>query len=219
VRDPLVEPPWDAKKQHYQQSPVAQAYDQRRFPQGHDDPATRRKWRAVLKLLAGCDDIRTVLDLPCGTGRFTGRLVQHGFRVIHADISMPMLEASRTPAALPLRADADRLPLRDGAVDLVFSIRFLMHVHTDRRVEVLRELARVSRRWLLLDVRHHYAAGYWWKWARRKAGLRVKLPEFRYNMRRLHNELQQAGLTVRARAWITPGFSEKLLILCERKES
>jgi len=214
VRDPLVEPSWDAKKRHYQQPEVAREYDSVRFP---DDSATRRKWRAILKLLAP-HDIRTVIDVPCGNGRFTARLLGHGLRVVNADISLPMLKQAALPGAHCVRADADRLPFRDAAADLVLSIRFLMHVHTERRVDVLRELARVSNRFVLLDVRHHYAVGYWWKWARRRVGLRVKLPEFRYSLGRLRSELDAAGLRVAGRVWIAPGFSEKLLVLCERND-
>jgi len=88
---------------------------------------------------------RPALDLPCGYGRFTATLRGRGFTVVSADLSAEMARraAESTPAALV--ADANRLPFRSGAFDLVFSIRLFHHVHApESRAAILREFARVS---------------------------------------------------------------------------
>jgi ubiquinone/menaquinone biosynthesis C-methylase UbiE len=215
----MVEPTWESKQALYQRPEVVSGYDRRRFA---TDRATLRKWRVIRGMLARCGDVSTVLDVPCGTGRFTGRLAAHGLRVVAADLSLPMLAEARERHGAPLdavRCDAVRLPFADGAVDMVLCIRFLMHVPDHLTVPVLQELARVSRRWVLIDVRHLYAAGYWWKRLRRRLGLRVKLPPRRYTRSALAADLKEAGLTVWRQHWVTPGFSEKLLLLCEKTGS
>jgi ubiquinone/menaquinone biosynthesis C-methylase UbiE len=212
----MAEHTWESKQALYQRPDIVSSYDRRRFP---SDKSTLRKWRIIRRMLDERTDVQTVLDMPCGTGRFTGRLQEHGMRVVAADLSLAMLQEARGRHPSPLeavRGDAARLPLRDGAVDMVLCIRFMMHVPPEHRVAVMRELARVSRRWVLLDVRHLYSLGYWWKSLRHSAGLKVKTPVFRYTWRKLKADLAQAGLTIHRQAWLCPGFSEKLLILCEK---
>ena len=49
-----------------------------------------RKWAAIRQALSGPTEIRTNLDLPCGTGRFTGALAREGYEIIGSDISLEM---------------------------------------------------------------------------------------------------------------------------------
>lgn len=211
---------WQKKKLHYQDSKVVSAYDRRRFESLGSRRKTARKWRMILNSLGGADDIQTVLDLPCGTGRFTTRILEHGWKLINADISQPMLQAAREQAgdAAGLmgsaRMDAERLPLADASVDLVLSIRFLMHVPRDVRVAIYREYARVSRRYIVIDVRHNFCISLWWKRFRSRLGFRVKLPQ-RHSVRELEQEVKEAGLRVVRKAWNRPPLSDKLVLMCQ----
>jgi len=213
---------WDAKKSHYQSKAVVEAYDDRRFKGGLAGPKTERKWRMILAATRGLKDIGTVLDLPCGTGRFTSRILAHGWRLINGDISGPMLAKAREYAAGhanhigSARMSAERLPFPDASLDLVLSIRFLMHVPKDVRIRIFREYARVTRRWVVLDVRHKYCLNLWWKKFRRALGLRVKVPEHRYGNAELRADLGEAGLRIERKVWNWRPFSEKLVLLCEK---
>jgi malonyl-CoA O-methyltransferase len=67
-----------------------------------------------------------LLDLGCGTGFLTARLLMFTQPVIALDIALPMLQVTRTKLAdnasvRYLCADAERLPLAEKAVDRVFS--------------------------------------------------------------------------------------------------
>ena len=83
-------------------------------------------------------DAAVVLDLGCGPGQWTRELACHypTARCLGLDLSMAMLrEASRSPDTPPrhltpcnvqppihwLRGDAERLPVADNSLDLVFS--------------------------------------------------------------------------------------------------
>ena len=221
---------WRAKQEHYQDPRVVAEYDARRFSGAHQRGATRRKWRAMTRAL-GQDwpRVESVLDVPCGTGRFEPALLAAGKRVVGADLSVPMLAAAREAADLAfaaargttdralaglVRADALALPFADASFDLVLSIRFLFHVPRELRPKALRELARVSRRFVVVDVRHKYC---WTTWSKR---LRARLagrpaPSPRYSLAEIDADLAGAGLILRERAWIAPGFSEKMLLVCE----
>lgn len=215
-------PDWDAKKSHYQSEDVVQRYDDRRFKGGVAGPKSERKWRMILKAVEGLEGIRIVMDLPCGTGRFTSRILEHGWKLINADISHPMLAKAReytegSPSYLGgARMNAEHLPFADGTLDLIISIRFLMHVPKDVRIRIFREYARVCKRYVVLDVRHKYCINLWWKKFRRTLGFRVKVPEHRYNMRELEEDLAAAGLRAKRKVWNMPPFSEKLVLLCEK---
>jgi SAM-dependent methyltransferase len=214
-----MQPDWDQKKTHYQSNAVVDAYDDRRFKGGLAGPKSERKWRMILKAVRGIEGIETVLDLPCGTGRFTSRILEHGWRLINGDISGPMLAKAREYGRPGLvgsaRMNAEALPFADGSLDLVISIRFLMHVPKDVRIRIFREYARVSKRWVVIDVRHKYCVNLWWKKLRRALGMKVKVPEHRYSMSELRADLAQGGLSIRRKVWNWRPFSEKLVLLCE----
>ena len=111
--------------------------------------------------------VKTVVDLPCGTGRFTGHLARAGYQVVGSDISVEMMQqAAKLPSvqhaniAGYVRADAEALPFAAKSVDCLMSIRFLFHVDPETRRRMLREYGRVSRRWVIADYRHKYSFRY-----------------------------------------------------------
>ena len=82
------------------------------------------------------------LEIGCGTGNYAASVRALGWTPVGIDLSAGMLRHARgrLPAA---RADAGRLPLRDGCVPAVIAVM----VHTDMPgyPAVLREAARVLR--------------------------------------------------------------------------
>jgi len=133
---------------------------------------TRASWRAEQ---AALDDFlrrislpsgSSVLDVPVGTGRFLDSYARLGFHITGIDISPDMVAMSRRrAAALGLQSatfaigDATRLQLADQSVDLAVSVRFLNHLELDTVRSVVAELARVSRRFLIVHARIALAEG------------------------------------------------------------
>ncbi|MBK9975802.1 MAG: methyltransferase domain-containing protein [Planctomycetes bacterium] len=216
------EPDWEAKKRHYQRADVVEKYNKVRFKGGFHGRTTVKKWSMILRAVQGLQGISRVLDLPCGTGRFTQQIIEHGWKLVNADISMPMLRSAREVAEGnagligSARMDAEHLPFADGSLDLVISIRFLMHVPRSVRAGIFREYARISKRYVVLDVRHKYCLNTWFKHVRRLFSKKVKLPEHRYNMRELDEDIRAGGLRIVRKVWNAPPFSEKLVLLCEK---
>lgn len=91
-------------------------------------------------------DAATVLDVACGTGIVTMRLVGHGRRLIGIDRAEGMLALARTrlPGAVAC-GDATNLPIADESVDAVVMV-WLLHLLEAEQVETaIAEAARVLR--------------------------------------------------------------------------
>lgn len=211
------------KRDFYRSETVAEDYDFHRFSTPERQKRNARKWAAILKGLAKTENVRTILDLPCGTGRFTGALARQGYEVIGSDISIEMLhKAASIPdgrqPGIPgyVQANAEHLPLRDDAVDCVVSIRFMMHVDPATRVRMLREFRRVSRRWLVIDYRHKYTLRYVLTHTFGRLGL-GRPPLSRVSRADLEQEFRDAGFVIRdVIAVSTPLFSDKWIVVAER---
>jgi SAM-dependent methyltransferase len=130
-------------------------YERKRY-RSLDQRLVHRREEKILKscLKATGTAPGLALDVPCGYGRFTGLIEAEGLTPISSDYSPAMVR--RTLRRSPGRgfvADAKkRLPLKDNAVDMVFSMRFLQHVHdAAERGSILAEFGRVSRSWVLVS--------------------------------------------------------------------
>ena len=127
----------------YDTTEMAAVYDQGR---GHG-PAVLGQWmQTVAAYVEGSLDL--ILDLGCGTGRFTEALAaQFGAQVIGLDPSAKMLhqaKAKRNEKRVTyLRGGGEAIPLPDGSVDLVF-ISMVFHHFTNPRAAA-RECRRVLR--------------------------------------------------------------------------
>src|SRR3954468_1531858 len=141
---------YDYKRDFYRSSQVAEDYDFHRFSTPERQKRNTRKWAAIRKALSLTTGVRTLLDLPCGTGRFTGALAREGYEVVGSDISLEMLiKAATVEVGMEpgtggavrgyVQANDEHLPLRDDALDCVVCIRFMMHVDPATRVRMLRE--------------------------------------------------------------------------------
>ena len=143
-------------KEWYQADDVAEEYDDKRFSEGGAF-IDRREKEAVLSALGPVEDKR-ILEVACGTGRFTVMMAQQGADIIGLDISPAMLTQGRQKAKQVgvddhvefMRGDAARLPFPDDHFDAVFAMRFF-HL-ADRPVTFLRELRRVSKGQVFFDT-------------------------------------------------------------------
>jgi SAM-dependent methyltransferase len=156
-----------------------------------------------------------VLDIPCGTGRYTDWLLGRGYRVLGADIAAEMIRVARGKAGGAegvrgwMAADATRLPLRDKSVDAVLTVRLFHLVPNDVRPRIYRELARVCRGRLVLCFNCN-------KWALKHLGkrLRGRAPAWLLTRGELVRELMGAGLEVERIHSRGPIFSTFWAVTC-----
>jgi len=153
----------------YQENDIAEAYDDKRFTEG-GQYIDRREKEAVLDALAPIEDKR-ILEVACGTGRFTVMLADRGADIVGMDISEAMLEQGRKKAVAAgvdgnlsfMQGDAGRLPFPDDCFDAVFAMRFF-HLAPDPE-GFIAEMRRVSKRRVFFDTFNRYSTRSIYNWA------------------------------------------------------
>jgi ubiquinone/menaquinone biosynthesis C-methylase UbiE len=153
----------------YQADSVAEEYDAKRFSRG-GRLIDRREKEAVLEAVAPVED-REVLEIACGTGRFTAMLAERGADIVGLDISEAMLSQGREKARRAgvsdhiefMRGDAARLPFPDDHFDTVFAMRFFHLAPTPAKF--LAEMARVSRERVFFDTFNGASLRLLYNWA------------------------------------------------------
>ncbi len=140
----------------YQTDEVAEEYEEKRFSRG-GRLIDRREKEAVLDAIAPLQD-KNVLEIACGTGRFTVMLAERGADIVGLDISAAMLQQGRQKARSAgvsdhlefMRGDAGRLPFPDDHFDVVFAMRFF-HL-ADTPATFLSEMRRVAKEQVVFDT-------------------------------------------------------------------
>jgi 2-polyprenyl-3-methyl-5-hydroxy-6-metoxy-1,4-benzoquinol methylase len=143
---------WDPVT-HYKDIAVAERYDRERFSR-----ATGRMFNALEKvhIRRAFKDVprdATVMDLPCGTGRFAEVLLEQGFKVTGIDISPAMLHVAQRK----VQRFGDKFETRVADVrelakqeqkryDVALCARVLMHFPLEEQITFLRSVAALTRR-------------------------------------------------------------------------
>ena len=167
---------------------------------------------------------KRILEVGAGSGRDSAGLAEHGATAFMLDYSMASLtvarDVSRRAGIAPhlVRADALRMPFRDGVFDVVFHQGLLEHFRDPRpllneNVRVLRPdallLVDVPQRFHLYTVLKHIliAMGKWF------AGW-----ETEFSIGELERLMRQSGVRIVRRygGWMIPGLfyrSTRLVLL------
>jgi ubiquinone/menaquinone biosynthesis C-methylase UbiE len=147
----------------------------------------RNEQRLLRRLLKGiaAEDSRLgeglALDLPCGCGRLFPLVSEFVGRVVEGDWGLDMLRIARQTqlapgegvAAVPalgyVRATALQMPFGSNRFDLVVSVRLCHHIREHHeRLQYLRELLRISRRWVVFTYFDFHSLKNRWRELRRR---------------------------------------------------
>ncbi len=184
-------------REWYQEDTVAETYEDKRFS-GGGRLIDRREKRAVLDAVAPFNDER-VLEVACGTGRFSVMLAERGANVTGIDISGAMLGQARQKARAAgvadtvefMRGDAARLPFPDDAFDVTFAVRFF-HL-ADTPATFLSEMRRITSDEILFDTFKARSARSLYTWL-------LPMGSRLYTDTEVHDLLEDAGLELRGAA-------------------
>lgn len=218
----LAVPDLATKKHAWRDERVAEEYDARRFATLLQRWKQRRDEALLLELLRAASGVRSVLDLPCGTGRMLPPLVRAGYRVAGGDLSGAMLRAGvragRNGKDLLglVQADGERLPFRTGSFDAVVALRFLFHMGERERLSCLAEMRRTSSRAVIGQVRYRWTGKHFGRWVRSLVGL---CPRYRpsSDRRAIARELAEAGLELERLEPVSRLFSDKAFFLARSR--
>ncbi len=179
--------------------------------------------RGALRL-AG--DPRSVLDMPCGAGRFWPMLAEQAKRrLLAGDNSPAMLEIARAGADPVVLArfeavrmlDAFALDLPDNAVEHVLCMRLLHHfARPEDRLRILGELHRVASRSITVSL---WVDGNRQARRRTRADARRGRPEWSRRVvarATVEAEFAAAGFRVRRHFDVLPGWSMWRLYLLDK---
>jgi ubiquinone/menaquinone biosynthesis C-methylase UbiE len=156
-------------KEDYKQGQTLDDYVENRFSGLLGGYRFKREQRAVIELVDTLPADQTIVDCPCGTGRWWPVLARRAKRIIALDISPGMLrtaqdEATRMSLDVEVRqGDAERIPLEDGSVDYTFSFALTKHLPLPVQYQVLSEFSRISRKGVLssFSVFSHLTYEFW----------------------------------------------------------
>lgn len=190
----------------------------RKYNRSHSEDYYDRHRRGIAKRISSWREIdlvrkslnlagrpNSVLDLPCGAGRFWPVLMEKPNRfVIGADYSADMLAVASE--SYPeycaknircLQTSAFSIDLSDCAVDCIVCIRFLHHIkEASHRQQILREFHRVTRDTVIISL---------WVDGNYKAWRRHKLEE----KRRREGQPESVNRFVHHRSMIETEFKEE----------
>ena len=206
----------------WQYEEVGELYDARRFQSRTGQRFHNAETRTIHALLDKAEQsgpIRTAIDLPCGTGRISQIPAERGYDLVCADISLPMLKASRKKLVALGRqarfagADIYKLPFQDDTFDCVSCIRLFQHLDDEESLKALKELGRVSSRFVIVNFM--YASGYYriMRTLRQKTGRYA--PRYAVTRTFLDNIEAKTGLKVHTAQLPQPLHSGNMVILFE----
>lgn len=210
-------------KHAYRNFRVAQNYDRERFSSWAGRFFDDLEKKAIKKALqwARChSNIANVLDIPCGTGRITELLLEQDLLVLGGDISDDMIAVARHKLArfqkrIAFRQlDLERLDLPTASYDLVSCIRLFHHLQTEQRSAYLQEMARVSRKFVLINVSYSSAYYRFRRWVKRTLNQGVSLTSSTDT--EIQRETSAAGLKIVASYFVLPFVTEDMILLLEK---
>jgi ubiquinone/menaquinone biosynthesis C-methylase UbiE len=179
----------------------------------------------------------SVLDLPCGAGRFWDLLAEDPQRELYAaDYSEGMLVVAKQlqPEAIASRfkvfqTSAFDIRMDDESVDSIFCMRLLHHVgEREDRMRIYREFHRVTRDTVCISL---WVDGNYKAWRRlkleqdRSSGRKPRKRKKNFQNRFVHRqagleqEFAEAGFDILGKVDFLPGYSMwRTYVLAKKRE-
>ena len=116
--------------------------------------------------LVGADS--SIVDAPCGNGRFYD-IFSNAKQLTMIDYAETMLKATEERVGAKesvrfMQADIASIDLPDNFADLCFCMRLFHHMKTDEvRLNALKELSRISKKYVALSFYNKDCGRYFWR--------------------------------------------------------
>jgi ubiquinone/menaquinone biosynthesis C-methylase UbiE len=169
------------------------------------------------RALAMAGEPKSVLDLPCGAGRFWELLARvPGRQLMAADYSQDMINTALNfqPSHVAKRFKTFQtsvfdIKLPDAAVDCIFCMRLLHHISGEgARTKMFREFHRVSRDTVCVSL---WVDGNLQALRRRRSQTRRQPGQYHtrfvFGRSQIEPEFRQAGFNIIGYVDLLPGFS------------
>lgn len=212
-------------KHHLAGEQVLLGYSQtaaEKYHKHHSEGIERRfsNWlevRAARKCLQKVGNPASVLDMPCGAGRFWPMLAEKADRRLMAgDYNVEMINTATSvqPAEVVKRFEvfqgsAFELELPDASVECILSMRFVHHLpESAQRLKLLREFHRVAQKSVVLSlwVDGNYKAWQHERMVDRRGTRGKSHSRFVISRKVLEQEFHEAGFHIVDHIDLVPGF-------------
>ena len=191
-------------------------YEKRRYAGLDQRLVDQREQALVRRIFKELEWTGQVLDLPCGYGRFSQILAQRSRWVISADVSAAMVSRCRERlggSGAYVVMDIRKLPLKDASVEGTFTMRLFHHGFAREQMgEILLELARVSRRWVILS---YYRQTAFHAFFRRIKGFKSRISMM--SDAELEGHARKASLLIRHQHRLIPLLHAQVLVVLGKK--
>jgi len=106
--------------------------------------------------------IKKILEIGAGSGRDLEELSKRGYDVTFSDFSPVAIKKFRdkNPCIKTMKCDARNLPFSDNFFDLVYCLGLLEHFDGQGRKKIIKEMFRVSNKYVLIDVPQRYSFAF-----------------------------------------------------------
>jgi SAM-dependent methyltransferase len=129
-----------------------------RWREAYWTPAEAERAADTVRILP--ENIHGILDVGCGAGIVTRKLAQRYSHVVASDRAYtPLLQMSGASMKM-IQSDASLLPFPDCTFDAVVATELIEHLTESARNAALREIRRVSKRFVLLSVPYRETLEY-----------------------------------------------------------
>lgn len=160
---------------------------------------------------------RSVLDVPCGTGRFWDLLAEEPDRVIYAsDYSQDMIDTGLkfrpshiTSNIKTVQASAFDLPFSDNFIECIFCMRLIHHLgKTEDRIRLLTEFHRVCTSTVIISL---WVDGNYQAWRRKQREARRRKHSYQNRfvvpVEIIKQEFRESGFDIINNLDFMPGYS------------
>ena len=164
-----------------------------------------------------------VVDVPCGTGRFTDIITGEGHCYVGVDLNLGNARhaAKRVNVSLPtIQASVLELPLPDNCADFVLCVRMFHHFSRVQIEQALQEMSRIAPQCLVTFYNRRT-----WRVQKRRFSLRIRRKARyggdawdakTYSVAEMARAAQKAGLRIKQKVPSTSFFTTNQFLWLER---
>jgi len=207
-------------------------------------------FRTIEKALRLINAKDKICMIPCGHGWFFHYFFKKNYKFFAGDINLRLAKISYQRAAelwtngyRPpiIECNLKNIPFKDNSFNCFIAIRTIGHFPEEFRIDCLKEMKRVTKRWILVQYASKHTIKYFFRKLRNSPKLDDKFkerlstdhsdkPERFYrkfkartglkkmNKKEMYAEADKAGLKVKKIFSLMPLFSERWYVLLEKTD-
>ena len=121
-------------------------------------------YSTILRAYHDCNPNTPVLLAPCSYGWFFDKFRRDGIDVVGIDIENDRIEAARaavTPPMKVVQGSILNMPFEDNQFDFTVANRFILHFNDEFKAKAMKELARVTRKHILVHYDYYKSFRQW----------------------------------------------------------